>query len=146
MKLIAHRGLMNGPNSTTENSITQIMLALRYGFDVEIDVRYENNAWWLGHDAPQWQVDYEFLTNSSLWIHAKNLDALSILSNTNLNYFYHQTDDFTLTSHHYIWTYPGKDLVANSVMVLPEKVNSNLSNVRNARCFGICSDFVSELV
>ena len=25
-----------------------------------------------------------------------------------LNYFWHQTDDFTLTSHGYIWTYPGK--------------------------------------
>ena len=75
----------------------------------EIDVRYINGKWMLGHDNPDFEVPFEFLEQTGLWIHAKNLEALYILSKTNLVYFWHQEDDFTLTSNNYIWTYPGKE-------------------------------------
>lgn len=47
MKIISHRGNLNGRNVFTENSVESINLALKHGFDVEIDVWYKNNNWYL---------------------------------------------------------------------------------------------------
>jgi glycerophosphoryl diester phosphodiesterase len=38
MKLIAHRGLTDGPNKDLENSPEQILKAIDQGFDCEIDL------------------------------------------------------------------------------------------------------------
>jgi glycerophosphoryl diester phosphodiesterase len=56
MKLIAHRGNINGPNPLRENSIDYIEEAISEGFDVEIDLRVEDNQCYLGHDDPQYFV------------------------------------------------------------------------------------------
>jgi hypothetical protein len=145
MKYIAHRGLVNGPDSNLENLPGQILLSLQAGHDCEIDVRYIDGKWMLGHDNPDFEVPFEFLEQSGLWIHAKNLDALYQLSKTNLVYFWHQEDDFTLTSDKYIWTYPGKELTINSVMVVPEVIDITLEITRNVVCHGICSDYINKI-
>lgn len=144
MKLIAHRGLFNGPDKTLENTVDQIELALANGYDSEIDVWYDND-WYLGHDKAETKIEFSFLMKPRLWIHAKNIDALYMLRYTGLNYFWHQNDDFTLTSLGYIWTYPGKILTSNSICVMPEWENATLSHVKNLNCHGICSDFVGSL-
>jgi hypothetical protein len=144
MKYIAHRGLVNGPNLDLENLPNQIRDSLQQGYDCEVDVRYVNDKWLLGHDNPDYEVDFAFLEQPGLWIHAKNLEALYVLTGTNLNFFWHQDDDFTLTSHGYIWTYPDKPLTSHSVMVMPEWHNPELTNLTN-RCFGICSDYVGRI-
>jgi hypothetical protein len=146
MKLIAHRGLVNGPNKERENHPDQIKEALRNGYDCEIDIRWIDNAWYLGHDNPDHSVPYEFLEQPGLWIHAKNLDALYVLgADAKLNFFWHQEDDHTLTSQGYIWTYPRKTLTKNSVMVMPEWNDTTLANAREADCYAVCSDFVELL-
>ena len=38
MRLIAHRGNLNGPNPLTENDPTRITYCIEEGYDVEIDV------------------------------------------------------------------------------------------------------------
>ena len=146
MILIAHRGLIDGPDSAFENNPKAIDLAFRKGYDCEVDVRYINGKWFLGHDDPTYEVDYEFLRQPGLWLHAKNLDALYILGaeKNRLNFFWHQEDDFTLTSQGYIWTYPGKELTRYSVQVMPEWQDKNLKNI-NSTCFGICSDYVERI-
>jgi len=137
MKIISHRGNLNGTNISNENSIPAINIALYYGFDVEIDVWYKNNKWYLGHDKPQYLVNESFLQNKKLWCHAKNLDAFSLmLKNKKINCFWHQNDDFTLTSKGYIWTYPSKETKDNSIIVLI-KENDKIPK----KCFGICTDF-----
>ena len=40
MKLIAHRGNINGPNPETENTVNQIDKCIEEGYDVEIDLWY----------------------------------------------------------------------------------------------------------
>lgn len=145
MKLIAHRGLVNGPGKEFENKPAQIEVALAMEFDCEIDVWFKDGEWWLGHDEPTYIINFEFLEQSGLWIHAKNLAALYILTGTDLNYFWHQEDNFTLTSYGYIWTYPGKQLTKNSVMVLPEWDNPELVDIENTKCYGICSDYVQKI-
>lgn len=149
MILIAHRGLFDGPNKEKENSPEQIELALSKGYDAEIDVWFQKDGWWLGHDGPQYKVDADFIGKQGLWIHCKNLDALYELSSTPIrfNYFWHQEDDFTLTSKNYIWTYPGKSYTPKSVIVMPEWKTEleNFDSLRVYNCHGICSDYVGKL-
>jgi hypothetical protein len=145
MKIIAHRGLLNGPDSNLENLPGQILLSLQAGYDCEIDVRLIDGKWMLGHDNPDFEVPFEFLEQTGLWLHAKNLEALDYLSTTTLNYFWHQNDDYVITSKGYIWAYPGKPLTARSVMVLPEWEDRTLRNVIGVNCFGICSDYPEQI-
>lgn len=144
MKLIAHRGLIYGPDRSLENSPNQILSVLNRGYDCEIDLWIDKNIAYLGHDGPQYLIDHSFLLNKGLWIHAKNLEALYWLLNTDLNYFWHQQDHYTLTSHKFIWTYPGENLTEKSVMVLPEWVDPSLENI-NKSCYGICSDYIEKI-
>ena len=141
MKLISHRGNIDGKNPKEENNVLYIQKALKLGYDVEIDVWNINKEWYLGHDEPQYKIKYDFLTLDGLWLHAKNGDALyHLLQDRCCNVFYHTDEDWVLTSKKYIWTYPNQLLYPNSICVLPELgYNGDLKN-----CKGICSDFISK--
>jgi hypothetical protein len=136
MKIISHRGNLNGPDNNKENSKEAIIDAMNHGFDVEIDVWNKNNNWYLGHDEPTYKIDQKFLENKKLWCHAKNLNALNLmLKNKKIHCFWHQNDDYTITSKGYIWTYPKKNVTDRSVIVLISKNN------KLPKSFGICTDF-----
>lgn len=146
MVIIAHRGLVNGPDINLENNPHQIEIALKQGFHCEIDVWFVEGLWWLGHDEPTYNINYDFLQRPNLWIHAKNLSALEkLIDNQSLNVFWHGTDAFTLTSCGYIWAYPGQLLTKKSIMVLPEWSDISLSNTQYVTCFGICTDYANQL-
>jgi hypothetical protein len=139
MILISHRGNISGPNKVMENNPDYIISALRSGFDVEIDFWCVKNKLYLGHDYPQFLIKENFLKKKKLWCHAKNLEGLVYLSNTNYNYFWHENDSFTITSKGYIWTYPGAKLSKFAICVLPEKFKW-----KKTQCIGICSDFIAN--
>ena len=145
MIFIAHRGLTEGPDSKLENTPKQIVKSLDEGFHCEIDVRYIEGKWLLGHDNPDHEVPYDFLEQPGLWIHAKNIEALYVLrANPTLNYFWHQNDDYTLTSQGDIWTFPEKTLTKDSIMLMPEWQDPNFERL-NFDCLGICSDYVNRI-
>lgn len=157
MKLIAHRGNTAGPNPLEENRPEYIESAIDKGFDVEIDIRYSTSEelFFLGHDDPQYMVDWEWLGkyNDRLWIHCKDLDSLyqfnfvlDVFNPIIFNYFWHQDDQFTLTSKNYIWTYPGHRHTPNSVVVMPELIYKDITQVKNLNCYAVCSDFVEDLI
>jgi len=83
MKIISHRGNLNGPDKEVENSPTQVDICISKGFDVEIDLWYDESekSLLLGHDLGEYKVDLEWLIKrrESLWIHCKNSDALFLL-------------------------------------------------------------------
>lgn len=141
MKLIAHRGNIAGPDKRKENMPSYITKALDAGYDVEIDVWNRSGYWFLGHDGPTWKVQVDFLKAPGLWCHAKNLEALQSMIQYGIHCFWHEEDDFTLTSEGYIWTYPGKPLGPKSIYVMPEK--NDFKDMQG--CYGICSDFVERL-
>lgn len=151
MKLIAHRGNIFGSDLSKENNPEYIDKAIESGYDVEIDVRLEDKKFYLGHDESQYQVSISWLKQRKhfLWIHCKDLNSLEFFSKnkTNFNYFWHQEDNFTLTSKRYIWTYPGNPYTDNSVIVMPENTSSilELKKLKDLNCFGICSDYVGEI-
>ena len=69
MKIISHRGNISGPNPDKENHPDYISCALFKVFDVEIDVWFINNEFWLGHDAPKYKVHKDYLTLQLLRIY-----------------------------------------------------------------------------
>jgi glycerophosphoryl diester phosphodiesterase len=145
MKYISHRGNIFGANKNLENSIPYLQKAISLGFDIEIDIWSIDNKLYLGHDKPDYLIDYKTIEEWSdlVWVHCKNLEALNKFSKIkNIESFWHQGDDFTLTTGNYIWTYPKKETVDNSIIVhlsLPsiELLKSNI--------FGICSDYVGKI-
>lgn len=145
MKLIAHRGNLNGPDLEQENNPAHIDEVIRCGFDCEIDLRWENNNFYLGHDNSQYKVSISWLYDrmDKLWIHCKNLQALELILSEPFNYncFWHQEDDYTLTSHGIIWAYPGKKISKKSVVVMPELNYSESITSEYFDCYGICTDY-----
>jgi len=143
MILISHRGNTQGRLELFENKPDYIDKAISEGFDVEVDVWYRNGMLWLGHDKADYNVEFRWFRDriTKLWIHCKNIESVELFSTEsyNYNYFWHQEDTLTLTSHKYIWVFPGKQPVKNSIAVMPELFNDNVDN-----CVGICSDFIKN--
>lgn len=149
MILIAHRGLIDGPDVNLENRPEQIEFVLSKGFHCEIDVWYKKEGWFLGHDRPDYKVNERFIGQQGLWLHCKNLDALLELSTRDIHYeyFWHQEDDFTLTSGNYIWTYPGKQLTRNSIAVQPEARPDWWDWTKSCKNIaGVCTKYVREFI
>lgn len=149
MVLIAHRGNTSGPNSSKENHPDYIEQALDLGYHVEIDVWRLNSKFVLGHDAPQYEIDWNFLSSHhDLWCHAKNLDALSTMLNHHayqgvVNCFWHESDTFTITSRGHIWTYPGMKVCKDSVIVCRDEKDTAYMLKQNI--MGVCSDYVGTI-
>lgn len=139
MIVISHRGNINGPDKILENNPFHINDLLYSNIQVEIDLWLKDNILMLGHDNPQYIINKEFLLQNGLWCHAKNLDALFYLSQNKIkNFFWHQEDDFALTSSGFIWTYPNKNLTSISIIV---DLDKNWKS-KNYNCFGVCVDFL----
>lgn len=145
-RYISHRGNTDGP-STKENHPDQIIKCIQTGYDVEIDIRYINHKIYLGHDEPVYPIDYFFLEKYSnfLWIHCKDLPSLRfcLSQKSNLNFFWHDKDCYTLTSQKYIWSYPGQQITDRSICVLPEQCDNIIINP-TFNGFGICSDYIKK--
>lgn len=137
MLIISHRGNLNGSNPLTENKPEYIIKAIELGFHVEIDIHVINNNIYLGHDYPKYLIDIKFLKQYKkfLWIHCKNFEALNYFVGSDFNYFWHQEDDYTLTSKGQIWTYPNKNISKNSIIV------DLLGETNNLFVYGICTDY-----
>jgi hypothetical protein len=140
MILISHRGNLSGRNVEEENKPSYIDIAISKGFDVEIDIWKIDFKLFLGHDAPQYEINEKWLEERKnvLWIHTKNIFSIVYFNNTDYNYFWHEKDTVTLTSKKYIWAYPGKQPIKNSIAVMPELNNDDVSS-----CLGICSDYIN---
>ena len=59
MILISHRGNIEG-RTDQENKPEYRKKALDQGFNVEVDVWYVNNEYYLGHALPQYKIQEEF--------------------------------------------------------------------------------------
>ena len=142
MIFISHRGNINNQEPSYENNPNYILEAINLGYQCEIDVWRLENSWMLGHDEPQYQVGENFLLTKELWCHAKNLGALEGLLKLGTHCFWHQEDDYTITSKGIIWAYPGKKLIESAICVMPERQTGNLR--LEVKCAGICSDFIEK--
>lgn len=152
MILIAHRGNIRGPEPERENSPGFIDEALALGFDCEVDLWVDKQGdFSLGHDRGNYAIEVDWLKARSpnLWIHCKNLRALEKckITGNDLNFFWHETDKYTLTSLNFIWTYPLQAPPgALGVIVCQDLAEAvSASNRGSERLHGLCSDYGSFL-
>lgn len=150
MILIAHRGNVNGAQPKFENRPDYVQRAIDKGFDVEIDMWVVGRDILLGHDQGEHPVTSLWLYNRIpyLWIHCKNVAAMEMCNSINaLNFFWHDKDDYTMTSKGHIWAYPGKPPIGKfTIMVVPEVVwPFEKWKEMSEGAFGVCSDYVGRL-
>ena len=146
MKLIAHRGNINGP-STNENKPEYILHAISLGYYVEIDLWKIGDSLFLGHDKAEYPITLDFFTpfvREFVYVHAKNIPALKFLVDNDINCFSHDKDNAVLTLRGEIWTFPGQELTTKSICVMPEWITKDINTIKNVA--GICSDFVGKIV
>lgn len=137
VKIISHRGNLDGPEPSKENQPDFIDAALLLCDGVEIDVWKIEGSIFLGHDSPDYKISKGFLDGKKLWCHAKNLEALDFLLTNNFECFWHQNDDQVLTSGGFIWTHShSNDFTSKSIACLIDGIG-----LPPLHCFGICTDF-----
>lgn len=147
MILIAHRGNLIGPRKELENNPAYIDTAISKNYNVEIDLRAVGSNLYLGHDHADHAISIQYLLDRQtyLWVHCKDHVALDLALQANLHCFWHDKDDYTLTSQGYVWAYPGKlQTQHNCIVVMPEQIWPT-EVVRSFTCYGICSDYVEFL-
>ena len=146
MKIICHRGNTFGPDPDNENKPEVIDYCIRMGYDIEIDLWVHNNDLYLGHDEPTYPVTMDYLLplRTRLWVHCKNLQASTELyKHPNFNYFFHDTDDYTLTSERYVWTYPKpQNVFSYNQVLLDFTPNVDFSKYKRLGIYGVCVDYV----
>jgi hypothetical protein len=135
MKIISHRGNLIGRISEKENHPNYINAAISSGYEVEIDLWFQDDKFFLGHDNPQYEIEINWIHDrkNKLWVHAKNLEVIPHLYNTDINWFWHDTDKLTITSKGFIWCYPNV-FIENGITVALEhqEVPNNI--------FAVCTD------
>jgi len=143
MKKIAHRGNTNGPQPTFENTLEYMISAWSEGYDIECDLIAHKGILYFGHDEPQQPADTEFIQRNGVWCHAKNFEALVLLSEMKTHYFWHENDNLTITSKSFIWCFPGIHIKHKNAIWL-NLHNKSLPNDLNG-IYGVCSDKFSSI-
>ena len=143
MLVISHRGNTVGVNPDIENKPEVILDCIDQKIPVEIDLRMVHGNPYLGHDEPQYKIDANFLMENKnwLWVHCKEKESFDYALRMNLNCFWHDVDDYTMTSWGYVWAYPGKDSVGSlCIGVMPEKHWAPGQTIIENQFFGVCTD------
>lgn len=136
-KIISHRGNLDGKKPDCENNPTYIDQAIAEGFNVEIDVWFVDEKFFLGHDTPTYQIEENWILvrSASLWCHAKNIEAMEkLLSMEDIICFWHENDHMTLTNIGIPWLYPNNYIKSGITVELG--VKKNIPDV-----FGVCTDY-----
>lgn len=157
MRIIAHRGNINGPDVNKENSPTTIYNALTRGFDVEIDVQEResfNRRLLVGHDDADYVLNLDEIDDVTdrVWFHAKNtkaaMDLLDLKREFGYNYhiFMHNKDQAVLTDTGFIWEYPTVYFTTGPTMinVMPESVGLTTDDFKPWQFHAICTDYARD--
>lgn len=148
MKIISHRGNINGPVPDKENRPSYIDCAINLGYDVEVDIRFINGQFWLGHDEPQYKIELSWMTarKNKIWYHCKDLYSAYELLNSNEDFlfFCHSNDNYVLTSNKKLWVHD-LDLIINKSCIIPLLSLTEINNYSNYEPFGVCTDYVYNI-
>lgn len=144
MKLISHRGNIKEPNPNRENSPSYIDSAISSGYEVEIDVRYIDGKFWLGHDTPDYEVTPQWLKMrcDKLWIHCKDLASASQFSDMIWKAFCHTNDPYVFTTNGYVWVHR-LDVELTDRAIIPLLDEDDIRNYYGNPVYAVCTDYIS---
>jgi hypothetical protein len=162
MIYIAHRGLVSGPDPDIENSpeLIENTITSHEGVFIECDMWVKNDKWWLGHDAPQYQVSDKWFDTYHPWlfIHAKNQYCVQklTLQKSSICWFFHDKEAFTWTSKGHLWQFPHNpasqviinqpELAIKLQTKTEEQIKYDISMLNNKLPFrGVCSKYINIL-
>lgn len=149
MIVISHRGNICGSVPEKENRPSYIDVAIQMGYEVEVDIRYINNEFWLGHDEPQYKIELSWikLRKDKIWFHCKDQNSsIKFLElNDNFKYFCHKNDDYVLTSTGNIWVHDLNSYITEKC-IIPLLGLSDIKNYKNSTPGFVCTDFVKEII
>ena len=160
LKLIAHRGLLDGPCLEKENNIKIILSNIKEYPNIinELDIWIDSEEIYIGHDYQKNKIKPKILFEHSknLILHIKGIKltsekSLNIFNNvlSNCHFFTHQEDDFVITNKGWIWSHPRNGFVKNTICVLPEKIESIDSAIKKNKfksLQGICTDYPLKML
>ena len=148
MKIISHRGNLRGRIPNRENTPSYIDSAIGCGFDVEIDVRFIEGQFMLGHDSAQIIVNNEWLNRrkNKLWIHCKDImSAVKIRElDESFRIFCHSNDPFVLVSTGHIWVHD-LSLEFDKHAIIPLLDQKELDLYDHREVYAFCTDYVFSL-
>lgn len=148
MITISHRGNLNGPIPDKENRPSYIDCAIQLGYDIEVDIRYINDEFWLGHDEPQYKIELTWmkLRKEKIWYHCKDLNStIKLLElDEGFKFFCHSSDDFVLTSTGHVWVHDLSKKI-NNKCVIPLLSIGEIDAYILADEFAVCTDYVNHL-
>ena len=145
MIFYAHRGNTRGP-SMFENEPYYLTRAINEGFAPEVDVWCVKGDLWFGHDWPDHRVTQEWMQDFGEYciFHCKNWQAMLAMQQAKQHYFWHQDDEYTLTSEGLVWVYPDRPFQPDKNYIACQPGYIDLP----AEWYdigGICSDYVYTL-
>lgn len=136
MIIISHRGNLEG-RTELENSPAQIDEALNQFLPVEVDLRKYKGEIFLGHDEPQYKIDWDWLLDRpTLIVHVKTLDLIDDIASKDIEWFYHVNEPVTFTSRGLQWSMPGyffKHGISVELGTYDPNIAQNVA--------GICTDY-----
>lgn len=154
MKIISHRGNLDGPNPAQENKIAYIDKAIDAGYHVEIDIRVKDGYLYTGHDFPQHRVPYGELAHRKryLWVHCKDIE--SFFYAPDFKCFCHTNDPYVLVTpgsypayNGWVWVHD-LELELTNLSIIPLLSKEDIDNFdlnRAKKIFGICTDYPNYL-
>lgn len=148
MKIISHRGNIQGVNPNNENRPSYIDSAIKLGYEVEVDIRFINDEFWLGHDYGQYKINENWmeLRKEYLWFHCKDIDsALELIKKEKFNFFCHASDEYVLTSSGHIWVHDLKKTI-NNKCIIPLLSLIDIHDYENDVPYAVCTDYVNECI
>lgn len=146
MKIISHRGNICGPVPEKENRPSYIDSAIQLGYEVEVDLRYINNEFWLGHDFGQYKIELSWMEprKNMLWFHCKDVDSALELTKLNKGYkfFCHSNDPYVITSVDKFWVHDLKGKIDKNC-IIPLLSENDIICYTNQTPYAVCTDFVN---
>jgi len=146
MKIISHRGNINGIVADKENRPSYLDCAIQMGYDVETDIRYINGEFWLGHDTPDYKINETWILNRSenIWFHCKDLNSAIKLKKLNkkIKYFCHFQDQYIITSTNHFWVHDF-NLEIDENCIIPLLDEESILQFNNKIVYAICTDYVN---
>ena len=145
MKIISHRGNIRGPVPGQENRPSYIDCAILGGTQVEVDIRFINDEFWLGHDTPDYLISPKWIEKriDSLWFHCKNIEAAQHLNgiHSNVKYFCHTSESYVSTNTGLIWVHD-MSLPLNEKCIVPLLKESDIITYNDKLVHAVCTDYV----
>lgn len=158
MRIISHRGNLSGPDLSRENFEFALIQSLDSGFDIEFDIWYLADKFWLGHDRPERSFSIDTLikwsskySNQKLYVHCKNIWAMEKMTYfviSNMIPFFHDVDQCILLKDNTLWVHPnaihGCHSRERSIAVFSSCKTADYDislDVDFKNFYGICTDY-----